>query len=301
MKISIINFWNGFNYKNNFIIDVIKKEHNHIELCDNIKNCKILITGPFISETDKKIILTLNCKKILFITEPIEKYNHYQSCYSLYLNNHFDIIFGCINNDIVNNKIKFPLYILYINISNDLFFNNINQTIKNKAIFDLIFCTLISTHDSCNTRTKIYNKLKKIGHITCPSKLFNNCSNDELNKIGNVSYISKFLFHICPENSKTNVDGYITEKLMNCCLGGAIPIYCGWIDNIDAKIFNKNRILFYNPEDEQSIQDVYNKVKELMDDPIKLKKFYSQDIFMPSAYDTIKFMDNNLKCLFNKI
>lgn len=38
-----------------------------------------------------------------------------------------------------------------------------------------------------------------------------------------------------------------------------------------------------------------------MDNPIKLKDFYSQDVFMKCAYETIKFMDNNLKDLFNKI
>ena len=45
----------------------------------------------------------------------------------------------------------------------------------------------------------------------------NNCSNKDLNNLGNASYIKKFLFNICSENTLTNVKGYITEKIINCC------------------------------------------------------------------------------------
>ena len=42
-------------------------------------------------------------------------------------------------------------------------------------------------------------------------------------------------------------NGYITEKLMDCCLGGAIPIYAGWFDEYDAQIFNKTELYFIIP------------------------------------------------------
>ena len=90
--------------------------------------------------------------------------------------------------------------------------------------------------------------------------------------------IRKFKFNICPENYSTSIKGYITmnlskqswdkelfsgtlveentEKIMNCCLVGAIPIYFGSFNDIYSKIFNKNRILFYNPDDIDSIEKI---------------------------------------------
>jgi len=84
-------------------------------------------------------------------------------------------------------------------------------------------------------------------------------------------------------------------------MGGAIPIYCGRFDEIDEKIFNKNRILFYNSKDKKSLIQVYEKVKELMDDKEKLKDFYQQNVFMDSAYDTVQEINNNLMNMFKNI
>tara|TARA_B110000037_G_C17087280_1_gene492487 strand:- start:71 stop:967 length:897 start_codon:yes stop_codon:yes gene_type:complete len=295
INISILNFWNGFKNNDNFILNLLKEAN--INYTDNIEECDLLISGPFIDKNNFNLIKNSKCKKYLFISEPIEKHSNYIYSFQLYKEKYFEGIIGCINNIFSKNFIKYPLYILYLN-KNTL--HIIDQYVKNCDL-NKEFCTLINTHDNWNTRKPIYEKLKNIGHITCPSNLLNNCSNEELNKLGNTTYINKFLFNICAENTLTEVEGYITEKIINCCMGGAIPIYCGWFDEIDSKIMNKNRILFYNSEDEQSLQDVYNKVKELMDDRIKLKEFYSQDVFMECAYDTIKFMDNNLKDLYNKI
>jgi len=292
---SILYFWNGFNYDNNFIINLFK--NTNYKYSNNINICDLLICGPFILENDYNFIKEKKCKKYLYITEPIEINPTYKYCYLLYQNNIFNKIIGCINNNLSMNLYKYPLYILYFNINNNYLFNNINEDIKTKDI-NKKFCCLISTHDTWNTRKPIYEKLKNIGHITCPSNLLNNCSNEELNNIGNIAYIKQFIFHICSENSQTNVKGYITEKIMNCCMGGAIPIYCGWFDEIDEKVFNKNRILFYDSKDEKSLSQVYKKVNELMEDKEKLKDFYQQNIFMDSAYDTIQEMNNNLINLF---
>ena len=290
--------WQGFNYNNNFFTDLLKNIYIYQDKNENID---ILICGPFIDENDDIFIKNKNCIKILFITEPIEINEPYRLCYNLYKNNYFHIISGCTKNILENKLIKYPLYLLNIDRnSNPNLFNNINEDIKTKDI-NKKFCCLIATHDTWNTRKPIYEKIKNIGHIECPSKLLNNCSNEELNNSGNVAYIQKFIFHICSENTLTNVQGYITEKLMNCCMGGAIPIYCGWFDEIDEKIFNKNRILFYDPKDENSLLQVYEKVKELMEDKEKLKKFYQQNVFMNSAYDTFQEMINNFINLFKYI
>jgi hypothetical protein len=71
---------------------------------------------------------------------------------------------------------------------------------------------------------------------------------------------------------------------MNACLGGAIPIYYGELDEIDRRIFNADRIIFVDPS---NLISLYNTVKELVNDPIKLMDFYSQDVFMHDAYEVM--------------
>ena len=286
-KYSISSMWNNYDYHNNFFTNNL---NNYCEYTDNINNIDFLICGSSIDEEHYHIIKNKNCIKILYITEPIEINSPYSLCYDLYKNNIFNILIGCIDN---TNSLKYPLYINHvINLEKNIF-SLINNYVNNCNL-DKQFCTLINTHDNWNTRTCIYNKLINIGQITCPSNLLNNCSNEELNNIGNVEYIKKFLFNICSENTLTRVNGYITEKLMNCCLGGAIPIYCGWFDEVDKKIFNKNRILFYEPNNEESLNNVYNIVKELMEDNNKLNDFYRMDVFIENAYETCQNMHNNL-------
>jgi hypothetical protein len=280
--------WQNYDYYNNFLTENLKNYYEYSNINNNID---FFISGPFINNENYDIIKNKNCIKILYITEPIEINSPYSLCYDLYKNNIFNIIIGCVENNL--NSIKYPLYINNVIHLEKNIFNDINNYVKICSL-DKKFCTLINTHDIWNTRTPIYNKLINIANIDCPSILFNNCSNEELNNIGNKEFIKKFLFNICSENTLTNIPGYITEKLMNCCQGGAIPIYCGWFDETDEKIFNRNRILFYDPNNEESINNIYIKIKELMEDNNKLNDFYRMDVFMESAYDTCQIMYNNL-------
>jgi hypothetical protein len=82
-------------------------------------------------------------------------------------------------------------------------------------------------------------------------------------------------------------------------MGGAIPIYCGPIDEIDEQIFNRNRILFYNHDDENSIIQVKNIVISLLNNQKQLYDFYIQDVFCPNAYNIAKELDNNLLNMLN--
>jgi hypothetical protein len=297
-KYTIIGMWISYNYNDNFFINSLNNIHKYVD--KNNENIDFLISGPFISDKDYNYILNSNCKnKILYISEPIENSKSYKLCYKLFKKNSFDKIIGCINQEL--NRIKFPLYIEHIFDKEKNFFKIINENAINSNLENKKFCTLINNHDKWNTRTPIYNKIKELGKIDCPCVLYNNCSVEELNRLGNPKYISNYLFNICSENSLTNVKGYITEKLVNCCNGGAIPIYCGWFDEIDSKIFNKNRILFYNPNDSKSINEVYLKIKCLIEDNKKLNIFYKQNIFMDTAYDTIKNMDYELMEMFKKL
>ena len=289
IKYSIISFWDKFSYSENIFTN---NYFNNYKYVNNYDNIEFILIGSFINENEYNIIKALKCKKILYISEPIEFFSKYT--YKLYQENQIDIIFGSIENDIENNRYKFPLYLLYFNYKDKNIFIDTNKYVKNCDTSSKDFCCLINRHDNNKTRSNIYHSLKNIGFITCPSKLFNNCSNDTLNKIGNITYIRQFLFNICPENCLTTINGYITEKLLNCCLACAIPIYCGYFDEIDAKIFNKSRIIFYDPYDNNSIKNVHDKIYNLINNNDQLIKFYQQDIFCDTAYETIMDLENNI-------
>jgi hypothetical protein len=85
---------------------------------------------------------------------------------------------------------------------------------------------------------------------------------------------------------------------MNCCLGGAIPIYFGNLDEIDQRIFNKDRILFLN---EHNVEEVAKRVMQLCLNPELIEQFYRQPAFLDTAEDALKSIGDGVKMFFNKI
>ena len=170
--------------------------------------------------------------------------------------------------------------------------NEANEYIKTCQL-PTEFCCLINSHDNTNVRTPAYNALKQLGHITCPGRLYNNCSNEEVNRIGKNDYLKRFKFNICSENT-LDYPGYITEKLLECCFGGAIPIYAGNYDDIDDKIYNEDRILFYDPRDENSIQQIIEIVEIFLANESLFEIFYRQQIFRDGAADVILDLEDQL-------
>ena len=270
-------------------------------------NKNYLIIGPWIKTEQISSLKNDNFDvKVIIVYEPIFNSKIYDDIrfphlrefvtnYKTYKNMY---IFGCVENNPEEKKIKFPLYMMHrfpIYENPNMYFTKTNNFIKNTNIFSKKFCCLINRWDPGNHRTKMHNILNKLDKINCPSALLKNCNNDQLNTMGKTEYIKQFLFNICSENTDNTYKGYITEKLMDCCLGGAIPIYAGWFDEYDAKIFNKNRIIFYNSKDESSYEKVYNQVKELLENEEKLNAFYRQPIFCATANETIEKLKENIR------
>ncbi len=146
-----------------------------------------------------------------------------------------------------DNYIRFP-YWLTIYFDTKLDHRAIKNVIKkinvarNKKKYE---CVNISSHDSMNTRTPIYNGLKDILNIKCAGRW--NHNTDELKNEYNddkMKYINEFMFNICPEN--VNRFGYVTEKIFDSFAAGSIPIYYGSDNNPEEGIINKNAVLFWN-------------------------------------------------------
>jgi hypothetical protein len=296
MRIKYIGFDAGNpGFKDTDVVTRFFKEGDMV--VENIHDANVLIVGNFIRPNEMQQIMGFTKCIVLYVAEPILMI---QMCYyagEIYKRGIFHYIFGCVDNKPVS-RVKFPLYSTSFNHSFDVF-NKTNDYVKSCDPTKKQFAALISRHDAGNIRDPIHRILSKLGHIACPGPLFNNCSNEELNRIGNPEYIKRFIFNICPENFGASHPGYITEKLMNACLGGAIPIYYGELDDIDRRIFNADRIVFVDPS---NLISLYNTVKELVNDPVKLADFYSQDVFMPDAYEVMSVdMHGAMTWMMNEI
>jgi hypothetical protein len=267
-------------FKNTDVVTRFFREGDMV--VENIHDANVLIVGNFIRPNEMQQIMGFTKCIVLYVAEPVL---NFQMCYyagELYKRGQFHYLFGCVDNKPFS-RVKFPLYYTSFNHSPDVF-DKTNAYVKSCDPTKKQFATLISRHDTGNIRDPIHRILTKLGHIACPGPLLNNCSNEELNRIGNPEYIKRFIFNICPENFGASHPGYITEKLMNACLGGAIPIYYGELDDIDRRVFNADRIIFVDPS---NLISLYNTVKELVNDPVKLMDFYRQDVFMPDAYEVM--------------
>ena len=336
MKYSLIFFWKDFDYMNNYFIDRFFKGDNW-EYTNDYENADVVLVGSFLYRNafygmfmdnfffnydknkmnicinalqnlydgfvqenihdivikEHNIIRKIKGKKILCISEPWLFYFE-----TLINEKVFDVVFGCINNDISMNKYKYPLsYFTFFHGDEDKFkiFEESNLYVRTRDL-PKEFCCLMCNYDHTNISTPIYNLLRNISNITCPSSLHNNCSNEELDLIGKCEYLKRFKFHICSENN-LNIPGYITEKLFDCCISGAIPIYAGNFDDIDAKIYNVNRILFYDYTQE-SMTFVMQIVNQLANNEEAFAEFYKRPVFMDSAVNTIMHLEKNL---INKI
>jgi hypothetical protein len=299
--IKYIGFWKySDNNPNNTDIDCYESYIQFYKKYVNL-NKNILVIGPCIKKYHYKIIEDKKYQlKILHLGEPINNVKWNKLCVDIFKNKDKRniITFGCINHDINKKQFKFPLFFLMFNnikyIEDQDIYQQVNEYVKNCEIDNKKFCCLINSHDPSGHRKKIYQTLNNIKQITCPGKLLNNVSNKEVNKLGKPEYIKKFLFNICSENfDNNNISGYNTEKIWDCCMGGAIPIYAGWFDEIDETIFNKKRIIFYNSRDIGSYQKVYDIVNELMNNKEKIIEFYQQPVFNETAYKTIQMLKND--------
>ena len=311
--VSLVEIWGSFDYEDNFIINnLFDKQKQNIEYTSNYSLTDIFIIGSMLPNNGLIHHIDEVCKKtsvkILIISEPIEYFAD-KLVYNLYTNNYFQYVMCCIESNKERNRYKYPLYMLrfcnkeqHIDTINQSYFQKMNDYVKTVNIYERNFCALINRHDNGYTRTPMYNALMRVcPYIHCPSKLFNNESPEILDKYGHDVYLKNFLFSICPENCECSINGYITEKLMNCCSSGAIPIYFGGFDEVDARIFNKNRIFIVNPRDEKSLEELYQKVLFLIKNPTELDTFFKQDIFCSTAYETCLSMHNDLKNLFQQL
>ena len=299
IKIDFRNFWSNFKQqtknqgglKRSFI-QILNEDGYEFQLEE--ENPDIIVFNSF-----GPITYQGNAIKIGYVTEAATRFG---SIFEKIKVKYFDLVIGCVPN-IKSLFVKHPLYIPSCDPYkiNQVYFNNLNDFVKNRDIENLKFCALVNSHDQFNTRTPILRELEKISFVECPGKLYHNTPSFDDEGLTKVDYLKQFLFNICPENTFGH-EGYLTEKLMDCSLSGCIPLYYGQVfDEYEEKIFNKERVIFFDPYNNESVTTAGNIVKNLMSNKELLIEMYQKPIFLDSAEETLRVLYDNLKAKFIKV
>lgn len=131
------------------------------------------------------------------------------------------------------------------------------------------FAALVARYDWNGSRTQIYDVIKHIAQINCPSIV--NHNDDDLKskyRDNKIDYLRQFAFNICPENS--NSYGYVTEKVFEAIDAGCIPIYWGSYNMPEVKVLNQDVIVKWNMNGDnaantQLLEDLYTHPDRLME------------------------------------
>ena len=300
LKLKFINWWS--NGKDDFFKKFIENYMN-IETVVVDHEPDILFFSVFHKISPHQYVKNNPSVKLkIFFTGEDTTSSYSRGCGSdHYYLNFADISLGFKNLDHPN-YIRFPLWLTYINIEKYnmgkpcLPFNKLENFAANRNNNE-DFCCIVSNHDSNNTRTKIMEPLSQHKAIHVAGGIMH-CFKDKnvsiiIKGVGKSeydkqNYLKKFKFNICSESSIS--DGYVTEKLFECIIGGCIPIYyCNDNVMIEPEILNNDFIIKYN---NNNIDSAVQKIKELDTNKEMYNKFIAKKPLNDNAYiEVIKYYD----------
>jgi hypothetical protein len=190
-------------------------------------------------------------------------------------------------NNLLSNEICYPYFCQVIDTYKKyekLFDYNENLHISEK------FCSFIHSNGSCKIRNDFFNYLNSNYKKVCSyGKLFNN-----VEKIYNhcwfddeqIELISRHKFALCFENSRDDNDYYITEKILNVKLSGAIPIY--WGTNKCLELFESNSFLFLEGNTIKDFETLLNKIKNLDNNDEEYLKMKRNRLILPEKIKNLR-------------
>lgn len=279
MNVSFSDFWPGFNYDNNFFVDLFKNSFEKINFIPLSKNTDLLIYSCF-GKTHQNFGKD-KIKKIFYTGENIRP--NYEECsYSLSFD--FDEYSG--------KNYRFPLWMLHIDWFNNNTYKDpkyihplkdVNENVFSKNL-KTKFCSIVFNNPSkhrLETVTLLNEKYKK---VDCFGDGFEKIAKGEDKKL---EIISNYKFNICYENAI--FPGYYTEKLFHAKLAGCIPIY--WSDKNVFKDFNTK--CFINLTDfYENIELMIEYVKEVDSNSKLYQSYIEEPMFFqqPSLSGVINFL-----------
>ena len=265
MKISFLDFWDGFEPTNNFLYFLLRDIYNDIEIVSP-NNANVIIFSLFGSSNT----MYNHCKKIFFTGE--NRRPDFSKC-------DFSISFDF--DDYGGRNIRIPLWYYYIDWFNVGSYGNPNYLIPEKYLYQKnefsknkkkLFCATVYSNP-VNIRNIFVNKLSTYKNVDCFGKLLGFKQLPDGEKI-KMEIISNYKFNICFENSIYS--GYYTEKLIQAKRAGCIPIY--YSDNNVKNDFNTDS--FLNLKDYSNIEDFVEKIIEIDQNPHLYEDIRNEKLFL---------------------
>lgn len=245
------DFFEGYNYENNYIINNLKK---YYDVVIDKQNPDYVICSVFGNE-----YLKYPAIRIMYTGENfVPNFNY---C---------DYGIGFEYMTFADRYVRFPNYPFYVGIYEAAMKKHIitDEEICNKNDF----CNFIYSNGSraIPERELFFDKLSSYKKVSSAGKFRNNIGESVKDKL---SFQKKSKFTIAFENS--NTPGYSTEKILYAFAAKTIPIYYG--DPLIAKQFNSDS--FINCHDYRTFEDVIETVKQIDNNFDLYKKILQTPIF----------------------
>lgn len=284
---------NGSSYFKDLINDLLTKNFKDIEIIYHDKSvfdCDILVSSFFDDQSINHVIY--HCYKIFISGEPniINKYYKYDLIIDTKINTFKDV-----------DHLYIPFYVnsLYerrINKISDLLQPKPNYDIKTK------FCAFL--YNQCHShREKFFHLLNKYKRVDALGKCCANIINHQCSDIttdrrvytDQITYndlaVQKYMpykFVLAMEN--TDIDGYISEKILNPMFAGSIPIYFG--NKMVKEQFNPKS--FININDFSTFDQCIEYIKKVDNDDNLYNEMQQQPYFIENKLNTFLSEENNL-------
>jgi hypothetical protein len=143
-------------------------------------------------------------------------------------------------------------------------------------------------------RESAFDALSNIGEVHATGKCHGKTSNYKQVKFESIhnwmdsySAYEEYRFALAMENTKQA--GYVTEKILNAFIGGAVPIYWGTTDVFD--IFNRNAFIYFDPENPN---DALDRVRYLEYNVTAYKEMRQHPIFATGALQKYFSLADNI-------
>jgi hypothetical protein len=283
LTIQFLHFWNGFD-PNRFVLftilqEVAEQRRCHLKLLSKVapsdKDVADIVFMSVFRNTSEELLLNTNGKKqiyILYTGENID--NHVHGIFPQVDETVFDFHIGYTRTH--GSRFRFPLWFLsYPGLLDGQLPLRQHQNDRKIGV------SFIASSDYQWHRKRVL--LLAAFHSTIPIISAGGVGNNYPIIKDKTGLIGQYYFNLCPENSIAY--GYVTEKLFDAVVQGAIPIYIGNIEerDIEMDILNMRRIILSNSFSSHSAVRLLKTVQQLASSKQHLDNFYRQPIFKLNA------------------
>lgn len=252
--IAFEGFWDGFDIRDNFIVNILKKYYN-VQIIDVELNvdAKKDVQYVFCSEFSDGY-LDYDCIRIYYTGE------------NIFPNmNAFDYAIGFEHFSLGDRYIRYPLYLACYMSDVDCML--IKHQEISTAYLDRKFCSMVVSNGNGASpqRKEFFELLSTYKKVDSGGRYLNNIGMPE-GVADKKEFQEKYKFSIAFENSSDL--GYCTEKLIQSFAAKTVPIY--WGDPLVGKSFNSGA--FINCHDFADFSEVVDHIKKVdKDDDLYLK------------------------------